>query len=444
MMGGRAVGGERVVRAREDVGDPARHLGVWQDEFRFEAPPEVAGRFRSGDAFERAVIKAAMLEGAKEALQDLTQTDGAIEWTAAGGRVHVESAKGFAAAATIDERGSDLAVRGVLVGVERSNGRPVELSLSVLSDPTALARAEQRGREVLARELGIAAEPEAAREAAAAPAAEAEPVVLEPPFARRTIERDDVRGRVPDPLERYRRALGDERADAQGDAVAYFRSDWVGKSPVQLERRLAEIADDGDPFERFDGRSFLKAQRLERDLRNISTRDPDEAEWFKRDSLQDEIASLRVHPDEWLENEGMRAGEVLFLRYELAVVREHQLATAVHESIVLPPTHTPTHLVNALGSTPARGSEDRAEWEELVDLIERDRFAQDTDGFTAEVETPSPPEMRERERHSDAVVDRVREWRRDRGIDTPVESWAWSRGPELQQEAGAREVGVEM
>ncbi|HKG40430.1 MAG TPA: hypothetical protein VKB25_15690 [Conexibacter sp.] len=415
-------------------------IGLAHTEFRFEAPEPVDRLWERSTAAEREQIESVLLEAADAAVNLVVSADEVVR--IGDGRTF-EPATGFVAAATIDRSPSAdegqamLAVRTIVVGVQREDGAIVAITGPDAARERTLDAAQAAGLEAIAHGLtqrGFGVNPETRQleagmrlSAAEAAAQQAEAV------APRVLGRDDVV--IEDPLDPYDRRLGPARhdVDARANELAGFVAQQAMRhGPKWLEDRYAEAA---AVIQDFDGRAAVDAERYQDQRARLEERaaelvdgDPQiavlQAKW---DALSDQERNLgERHRDVFLRDHGETLARLVAVEREWRTLDEVEIANRRAQAIAAP-TAEHEHL---LGPTPDRSAPDREVWEELVGRIERERFYYEREAEQDDPERLRPSHLDRDSARRELEAD-ISQLRAERGLDGPAQAAAVEVGMDV-------------
>ncbi len=181
---------------------------------------------------------------------------------------------------------------------------------------------------------------------------------------------------------------------------------------LELARKHArELAERAEGLER-KARAIRRDRRRREDVLEeaatawrLAERDTELAE-----RLQESLARLRAKDkdgslDGWMREHGRQAARGIAAEHVLLARRERRVARAMKQAKARPPKH----VVELIGRAPRKGSSERAEWEGLLERIERDRITREG-GFDPRSEAKRAREQRELARD-------VQRWREQRGLE---------------------------
>jgi conjugative relaxase-like TrwC/TraI family protein len=192
---------------------------------------------------------------------------------------------------------------------------------------------------------------------------------------------------VPDPLARYRIVLGSERADWIDAWSQLLAEEVEGRDETWLRDERDATA---QAFASLDRQGALETLRVQRDRRIVSERmtraavegrheqaERQEAQLARLAQAEQRLLDSGRHLDQWMTaDEGhnvRRAAKWVAVMRELAIVRELEVAREVELSIGAPPAY----IKDAIGPAPELTAAERAEWEAIVRVLERDRIFAD-------------------------------------------------------------------
>ncbi|MEN3281512.1 MAG: hypothetical protein V7607_2652 [Solirubrobacteraceae bacterium] len=263
------------------------------------------------------------------------------------------------------------------------------------------------------------------------------------------VRREDIA--VADPLDRYRRVLGHDRANRIAARAQKVGRDLPGWELAQLKTRRDEVA---VAFQRLDHAGAQQTLRLERNRAVLEKRLRAEVQQFEaltarargmtrvgqRQARRDVLDAARVqrrladedrrelgrlrqveqrlrlddrsdggqakirHPDDWIARLGEQAAWWIAVQYELAIRRELAITTQAEWAVGDPPNH----IRAAIGDAPTLSTPEHNEWAQLTRMLERERLISQLErGHGIERFAPGSSE----ERRLVERIERLRAWR---------------------------------
>jgi conjugative relaxase-like TrwC/TraI family protein len=175
------------------------------------------------------------------------------------------------------------------------------------------------------------------------------------------------------------------RADEYADRAEMLRR--KGRAIKRDRRRRGDVLQEAATAERNSERDRELVSALEESLDRLRR--------------QGEDRSL----EGWMREHGQQAARGIAAEHVLLARRERRVARAVKQAKARPPKH----VVELIGRAPRKGSPERAEWEELLERIERERISREG-GFDQR-------SARQRGREERELSRDIRRFREQRGLE---------------------------